>query len=175
MKSRDLIQNEIRVLRVQSGDSEAFRDLVDAWQEKLWRHAYHLIGDEEAAWDVVQETWIAVVKGIRQLQDPAAFPKWVYRIAGGKSVDWIRKRQSQRRLSDSLVLERETDSESAACADLRSALERLSGDQRAILSLRYTEGLSTLEIAEILEIAEGTVKSRLHNAREKLRKLMERE
>ncbi len=53
MKSRDQIQDELLVLECQTGDSKAFEELVDRWQERLWRHAYRLTGEEDAAWDAV--------------------------------------------------------------------------------------------------------------------------
>lgn len=173
MKNREQIIEELLVLRCQDGDGPAFGELVDRWQERLWRHARLLTGDDDAAWDVVQETWVAIVKGISRLQDAGAFPKWAHKIVNAKSVDWIRKRQSQRKLSDNLALESASDQIGNEQDHLRAALARLPVEQRSLLSLHYAEGYGMSEIAEIIGIPEGTVKSRLYNAREQLRKLME--
>ncbi len=148
---------------------------MDRWQERLWRHAYHLTGEEDAAWDAVQDTWVAIVKGIRRLQDEAAFPRWAYKILSNRCADWVRERQRERKLSDRSapggICCQETSG--GEYDSLKSALARLPGGQRALLSLRYADGYSTGEIAEILGVPEGTVKSRLHHAREQLRRLME--
>ena len=174
MKSRDQIKDELLVLRCQARDSQAFEELVDRWQQRLWRHARLLTGEDDAAWDVVQETWVAIVRGIPRLQDTAAFPRWVYSILNGRCVDWIRRQQRQRRLSESLEIESRASEPTDEYDALRAAMDNLPTEERAILSLRYTEQYSTDEIAEILGIPEGTVKSRLYSAREKLRQLMER-
>ena len=178
MKRREQTTNELLVLRCQEGDAAAFDELVGRWQERLWRHAWRLVGSENAAWDVIQETWIAISQDIRRLVDVAAFRGWVYRIASNKCRDWIR-RQRRRRQTDEAYAEQlreETDADSDAqdrVACLREALARVPGRDRAILSLRYEEGFDTAEIAEILRIPPGTVKSRLYYARKRLRHYLE--
>jgi len=83
MKSSERIIDEMLVLRCQDGDRRAFDELVGRWQERLWRHARVLTGDDDADWDALQETWLAVVNGLKRLNDPAAFPRWAYKIGGG--------------------------------------------------------------------------------------------
>lgn len=175
MTNLERIRDELLILRCQSGDSAAFDELIGRWQERLWRYAYNLIGENDAAWDAVQETWVAVVNGIKRLGDHKAFPKWVYTILSNKCADIIRTRQRQRRIEEEVPL----DTESAPhkgdeVYSLEQALARLPGETRALLALHYTDGYDMGEIAEILGVPEGTVKSRLHSARERLRKLMER-
>ena len=78
MDLRERITNELLVLRCQEGDVAAFEQLVERWQERLWRHAWRLTGDENAAWDALQEAWIGISRGLRRLAEPAAFPGWAY-------------------------------------------------------------------------------------------------
>lgn len=168
--------DELLVLHCQEGDRAAFETLVQRWQERLWRHAWRLTGENHAAWDVMQEAWIGISRGIRSLEDPEAFSGWAYRIVSRKCHDWIRRQQRQRRLEDLYALETEQSYDSAAtsqCKSLNEALEQLAGPDRAILSLRYADEFSTQEIAAILEIPEGTVKSRLFYARQRLRRFLE--
>lgn len=175
MKTTDRIREELLVIRCIEGDAPAFEEIVDLWQERLYQHAYQLVGEEDAAWDAVQETWAAVTAGIRKLREPAAFGGWIYRILGAKCADWVRSRQKQRSLTDKLGTDAPTCD--APCPDhiaLRQALAKLAPECREVLSLHYTLGYSAVEIGEILRIPEGTVKSRLSKAREQLRKLMER-
>ncbi len=178
MNRRELIKNELLVLRCQQGEAAAFEQLVERWQQPLWRHAWRLTSDENAAWDVLQEVWIGIARGLDRLEDPAAFAAWAYRIVGYKCRDWIRRETRRRRADETYGEQVQQRQREAADAQrphesLREALQRLPGRDRAILSLRYQEGFDTAEIAEILDIAVGTVKSRLFYARKRLRKFLE--
>ena len=178
MNQNDQLNDELLVLRAQEGAVEALSELVDRWQDRLWRLAWRLTDDEQAAWDVLQEAWIVISRRIGRLAEPGAFPAWAYRITSNKSRDWIRRRQRMRR-ADEAYGQRWADAENGGnhaerqYADLRDALADLSGGDRAILSLRYEDDFSTAEIAEILGIPPGTVKSRLHHARQRLRRFLE--
>ncbi len=177
MSRRERICDEILVLRCQQGDTEAYAQLVDRWQERLWRHAWRLTGDENAAWDAMQEAWIGISRGLHRLEDAAAFRTWAYQIVGNKCRDLIRREQQRRRTleaySEQTPCTEQEASDPPQHASLAEALGRLSGDDRAILALRYQEEFDTAEIAEILKIPAGTVKSRLHYARKRLRKYLE--
>jgi len=178
MNQNERITDELLVLWAQEGAVAALSGLVERWQERLWRHAWRLTGDEQAAWDVLQEAWIVISRGIGRLGDPSAFPAWAYRITSNKARDWIRRRQCMRR-ADMVYGQRWRAAENGGNptdgpgADLREALANLPGCDRAILSLRYEDDFSIAEIAAILEIPPGTVKSRLHHARQRLRRFLE--
>jgi len=178
MNRRERIADELLVLSCQEGDSAAFARLVDRWQQRLWRHAWRLTGDEEAAWDAVQEAWISIARDIGRLEDAVAFPAWAYRVTGNKCRDWIRREQRRRRADETYSnRQQKTQDESQVvrqrCENVKEALEMLSGRDRAILSLKYLDGFDTAQIAEIMDIPPGTVKSRLFYARQRLRDLME--
>ncbi len=178
MTQRDSIRNGLLVLRSQEGDGAAFADLVLQWQERLWCHAYRLTADRDAAADIVQESWLAVVKGLRGLQDVDLFPAWVFRIVTNKSRDWIRRQRFRRRVHEWFARDTARREQSSPARDqrvesLRAAMEHLSVDDRALITLYYQEGFSTQEIAGILGISSGTVKSRLYHARNKIRGQME--
>lgn len=179
MSQQDRLNDELLVLRCQEGDAEAFELLVGRWQRRLWRHAWRLTGDESAAWDALQEAWIGVSRGIGRLVDAAAFPAWAYQIVSNKCRDSVRREQRRREATETYSEWMQRDSPEAAIAtgqasSLRETLEQLSGPDRAVLSLRYEEDFDTAEIASILGVPEGTVKSRLFYARQRLRKYLER-
>ena len=181
MNHKEGIKDELLVLRCQEGDAAAFEELLERWQDRLWRHAWRLTGDEDAAWDAMQETWLNISRDIRRLRSPAAFRAWAYRIATNKCKDWIRKEARTHQAAEhyseevsraeipqnSLTLKEQSES-------LSDAISRLPGKDRTILSLKYEEDFDIAEIAAILDIPEGTVKSRLHYAREHLKKILER-
>jgi RNA polymerase sigma-70 factor (ECF subfamily) len=170
------IADEWLVLRSQDGDAGAFEQLVSRWQERLWRHARRLVRDDASAWDVLQEAWMSMLKGLRKLDDPAAFAPWAYRVVTLRCVDHVRRRQRQRKVERALPAPSavEVPGEGDDVEALRLALDELSVEQRALLSLHYREGLRLERIGEILGVPVGTVKSRLHHARAALKKKIER-
>jgi RNA polymerase sigma-70 factor, ECF subfamily len=179
MNTQDRLNDELLVLRCQQRDAEAFEALIGRWQRRLWRHAWRLTGDESAAWDALQEAWIGISRGIGRLTDAAAFPAWAYQIVSNKCRDSIRREQRRRAATQAYSerIEREERQSAAARQQhgtLQEALEQLSGPDRAVLSLRYEEQFDTAEIASILDIPEGTVKSRLFYARQRLRTYLEK-
>ena len=179
-KSRDQIYDELLVIKCQQGDREAFDELIGRWQKRLWNYAFKVTGSESAAWDVVQETWYSIVKGIKQLSDVSVFPRWAFRIANNKCIDRLRKQQLQSRLDNRLAEHSQRQADEKKDSDektkfLRAAIEKLSPDRRALLTLRYHEGFDIGQIAEILGVPEGTVKSRLHRTVNELRQLLERD
>jgi len=169
--------DELLVMRCQDGEAEAMAELARRWQRPFWRHAYHLTGQVDAAWEAVQEAWLAIVRGIWRLDDPARFRPWAYRIVTNKAADWIARHRRHRRTNQELGHQpqaRGADSPDDAASEVLAALSRLPAHQKALLSLRYLDELGVAEIAEILRVPPGTVKSRLHKARKELKRLWER-
>jgi len=166
--------DEILVMDAQTGSVKAMEALVGRWQKRLWRYAYDLTGRTDAAWDVTQDGWLGIVRGIRRLQDPAHFRAWAYRIVTNKANDWIRREMRKTRLQPQATEPQATAGEvmrTEVSNDLRDLLSRLSERSRAVLTLHYIECFGVAEIAGILRIAKGTVKSRLHTARKELKQL----
>jgi len=177
MNRREQVYDHWLVTRCQNGDIEALNELMTRWQERLWRHAARLTGNTETAWDVLQESLFAISRKIVKLEDPGSFSSWAYRIATNQCHDHFR-RQQRLRISMEAYVEHQLAQappilEGHYFLDLEDALRRLPGTQQTLVSLRYEEGFSVAEIAGILGIQEGTVKSRLHTARQHLRALLE--
>jgi RNA polymerase sigma-70 factor (ECF subfamily) len=175
-KARERAIDELLVLRCQAGSRESADLLMRRWQRPLWRYARRLTGSNDAAWDVMQETWIAVLKQVRRLSDPAWFAAWAYRIVRNKSADHCRRAGRQRRLADALAERQGADDDpprEAPGGALAEAMRRLSPDAQELLTLKYGGELNIVEIAVVLGIPAGTVKSRLHQAREQLRHILE--
>ena len=176
-KRTEQIYDELLVLKSQQGSKDSFGELVERWQKRLWHYALQMTGSESAAWDVVQETWVAVIKGLSKLQDATLFSCWTFSILNKKCVDWVRRQQLQSQLNTRLAtqIQNHTDKEQDSIEkseSLKAAIEKLPTGQRALLSLRYQQDFSINEIAEILAIPEGTVKSRLHRTLDELRQIM---
>lgn len=177
MDQREKLYDEWLVARSQTGDAGALDELVRRWHPRLVRQARALTGDGEAARDVVQEAWMALVRGLDRLDDPVAFPAWAFRILHSKAIDWIRKQQ-RRRKRDQSFEEMANAPPPPSRADgkdvaLVAALKTLTPEQRALVNLYYFEQLNVAEIAEVLGISPGTVKSRLYHCRQQLRRRLE--
>ena len=172
----DDVLDEYLVVQSQLGDAVAFRRLVRRWQGRVLRRAEYLVRDRDAAQDVAQESWMAVIRGLRSLRDPARFPAWTLQIVAHKSRDWVRREEARTRAMRRAVAEPEPSASApAACLveRVRAGLAALDPARRSVLRWFYLEGMSVAEIADVLDIPPGTVKSRLFHAREALRGRLE--
>lgn len=166
--------DELLVIEAQDGDAEAMEALVRRWQRRLWTHAYRLTGRSEAAWDITQQSWLAIIKGLGSLHDPASFRAWAYRIVANKGMDYVRSQPpATTPPAPDTVGQRPPRQESHAI--LRELLNRLEPAKRALLVLYYLEGLTVSEIGFVLGIPPGTVKSRLHASRAELKRLWQQD
>ena len=177
-RSPDRILDEYLVLSAQAGSRVALDELARRWTPRLLRHAHHLLGSADQAGDAVQETWLAVMCGLRRLSDPESFPGWVYAIATRRCADAIRgsvRLRSFRDKTQNDPTNTETSPSSDDRLDMRGALSRLPSDQAVVMAMFYGADLSVEEIAAALSIPAGTVKSRLHHARETLKTTLGKE
>ena len=175
-EARERAIDELLVMRCQAGSRGSFDPLIRRWQRRLWQYARRLTGSDDAAWDVTQETWVAILRQIRRLNDPAWFAAWAYRIVRNKSADHCRSVGRQRGLADALAERQRANHErpQGRRGDaVTDALRRLPPDRQELVALRYGQDLNIIEIAVILGVPAGTVKSRLHHTREQLRRILE--
>lgn len=180
-RTREDIYDELLVLRAQEGDRKAMEELVGRWQSRLLGHAFRIMGRSDGAPDACQEAMIAIVRSIGRLDDPARFRQWAYRIVTNKCTDSARRgARSRRAARDRAASGPEADAngpgEALDMSDeidrLRAAMRRMDAQRRAILQMRYLEGMGLSSIAEALGVPRGTVKSRLHAAREELKGIL---
>ena len=176
--------------KCRAGDVAAFEPLVEKYRQRVWRLAYNVLRDREEAWDVAQEAFIKAYQALPSFRGQSAFYTWLYRITMNVAADRARSRAAQGRAFGTERVPEEdwerviTDPNPAEAspADAASrreerqkimrALDQLSEDHRRIIMLGDLEGQSYREIAETLEIPMGTVMSRLHNARKRLRDVL---
>jgi RNA polymerase sigma-70 factor (ECF subfamily) len=176
MSKADDIYDQFLLLRCQQQDTSAMEILIQRWQKRLIDHATIVCGDRSAASDIVQDAWIAMIRGITKLKDPARFRYWAYRTVSNKCVDHIRHQKSQEKLSHGTPIKSEIQLHKAEDHQvIHNILSRMSQDHRGVLALHYLQGFEVSEIAEITGKPVGTIKSRLHHAREIFRKLLEQE
>ena len=179
MEDRDIIE------RVLGGDNDAFSLLVEKYQTKVYNLALRMSGNEDDAFDLAQESFVRAWRNLGGFQFESSFSTWLFRLTSNICLDFLRARK--RRAAVSLTMTDDEDEETQLAvpdpgktpeeaviaaedrALLTRALNELPADQRQILTLRAIDDLSYAEIAEILQLQEGTVKSRLSRARAALR------
>ena len=165
-------KEDLLVIAAQSGDIRAFESLFAAYNPALKRFAYRICSDEQLAIDAVQEAWITLSKTLRRLQDPRGFRIWAYKTVRWRITDMARKLPPASQSLDTLPEDAAAASpvEPDATSDQLSALMKsLPGEERQLLALFYLDEMKMIEIASVLGIPVGTVKSRLNTARAHLR------
>lgn len=165
------------VLRAQNGDRDALETLLDSVQRSLHRYLRAMIDDGSAADDVLQETLVRIYRKLRWLDDPALFRRWSYRIASREAFRFLARRQHSRaRDEDDSGLETLPDTLAARpdAGDLEHLLTHASPASRAVLLLHYEDDLTIDEVAAVLGIPPGTVKSRLAYGLQRLRETARR-
>ena len=166
------VYTELLVIRCQQGEKEAFEMIVQLWQKPLLVFALRYLDQQIDAWDAVQETWISVIKGLNKLQNPSLFVSWLFRILTNECIDRIREKQSEVRRLEQADIKLESSGISNENESLSQAIQGLSDEHKTLIILRFGQGLRIGQIAAMLNIAEGTVKSRLHRALARLREIL---
>ena len=182
---------------LREGDEVAFTELVRRYQSSMVRIARLFVKSEPSAEDVVQDTWIAVIKGAERFEGRSSVKTWLFRILSNRARDVGTREQRSvpvdlneegptvdaRRFSKGGMWSEPpipfTDlvdgrlSDARALRSIRHALAELPEPQQAVVTLRDVEGLSTMEVAELLGLSEGNVRVVLHRGRAKIRAAVE--
>ncbi len=177
MGSKDQLQALVR--RCQRGEPAAFEELFRRFQPRLRYYIRRLDADGNHADDTLQDVWVKVVGRIGSLKDRKAFVAWLYTIARHEVYGRAKTTKDPSLEPADEDLELVADNHEPAlraedAARIHAALERLKPQHREILTLSFLEELSHKEIAGILDIRAGTVKSRIHYAKQSLRQELEK-
>jgi len=173
-----MMDEELLIQRCQEGDQEAFRQLFRRYRGMVYNVAFRTMGEDAFVEDVVQEVFVNVYKSLPGYKARARFETWLYRVTVNVCLQRLRKKQvATVPLDDVPVVDRAPAPDRAAEqremeAAVQSALLQLKPKHRMVVVLHDMEGLTEGEIGEIMRCPKGTVKSRLHYARGKLRELL---
>lgn len=179
---RDLIR------QCQKGDVQAFRHLVERYEDRIYGLAYSILGDPEAARDAAQEAFVRVYNALDKFEGRSSFYTYLYRIATNVCLTFAQREQRRpdrvsiegmQEASD-MALDRflgtdepQNDIERIGLREeIQKVLDHLSPEHRAVVIMKDIEGFSQEEIADVLGVSIGTVKSRLSRARARLRDLL---
>ena len=171
-------QLDLLVMAMQAGDKRAFGLLYQHYHRDLRRFAAYLLANPAVAEDLVQNVWLKVSQRIARLNDPAVFTSWLYRAVRWEVLDYQRQAASRKQqpidddepmaVSGPDYIQQHTD-----YSDLSKALAVLAAAERMVLQLHYLHELELSQIALIIEVPIGTVKSRLYRARQQLQQQLQ--
>jgi len=160
--------DEVLVAQVAAGDEAALRALMRRWERPLAHVIYRHTGGRDVE-DLYQDTWWRVVRGAPQFDAGRRFSTWLFQIAINCCRDWYRRRPPE--AAESAEGSAPVDEHTDAALDVAALLRHLAEPQREVVVLRYLRGMSEEEMAGVLGIPRGTVKSRLHHALARLNAL----
>lgn len=163
--------------RAINGDKEAFSRVIIQNKEAMYKTAIVILRNEDDVYDAIQESLIKMYKNIQNLQNAEAFKSWSRKIIVNSCYDIINKNKKVIDINSKLInIYEETREDTYECEDeVVKLLDKLEKDLRLTTVLYYYNELSMKEISDMLKIPEGTVKSRLSRAREKLYEILKNE
>ena len=168
----ELLEQDVAMAR--EGDRDAFGRLYNGVAADLYRMALYTLGNPQDAEDVVAETFLEAWKGIRGLRDAGSLRQWMMRILSVRCkrriAGYIRERGS---IDIDDYIEDAAPDTTGPRAEVRDAMARLAPEERQIVLLSVLQGYTMREIAEMLELPQGTVSSKLHRTFKKLRRMLE--
>ena len=184
------MQEELLIRRAQRGDADAFEQLLLEHQKNVYNLCYRMAGNPDDAMDLSQETFLRAWRCLDQYQFASAFSTWLYRLCSNICIDFLRRRRRQQTVPltfedadgeeqtyavpDAQPLPEEQVELKLTRETLAAAMAQLLPEHRAVLQLRVVNEMSYEQIADVLDIQIGTVKSRLSRARNQLKKILER-
>lgn len=179
------VDENVIIDQVRSGEIQAFQGLVEQYKKKVYYLAYDMMGNHEDAEDVSQEVFLRAFRFIKDFRGEAKLSSWLYRITHNVCIDQRRKKplailslnqdpenRGEIEIEDSGSSPEESLRASLLQKDIEKALETLTPRERSVFVMRHYNELMVREIADILEISEGTVKSLLFRAVRRLRKTL---
>ncbi len=186
------VDDRVFIQRALEGDDAAFAVIVQRYQRGLYNLAYRMVRDAELARDLTQDIFIRVHRSLGKYDPVYPFTSWIYRVGSNLCIDYIRKKKlatisldAPVRLGDDETVTRDiADPKQSPASDLDSAersralagaMAKLPESHRMVLLLRHQRDLTYQEIALTLDVPLGTVKARIHRAREALRKILVRD
>lgn len=177
----DDVRDELLVLRCCRGDVDAWDELVCRYNSPLFYYARRLVDSDDQAAVLLQQAWVEILESLRSLRQGSRLAPWLYGVTRNVVMTHYRERYRSIEATDPPASDVEPAEESDNAERLEDAelihfgLSRIGWREREVLTLHFLDDLSVEEIATLLEIPPGTVKSRLHRARCELRQVIEQE
>ncbi len=172
-KSSDKALVEYLVLAAKRGNQHAFASLYAKTNKQLIMAAYRVTGNLAAAEDICQDVWLKMARRLRKINEPAAFMANAYQLVRWRSLDHIKRAGKDSILDEGLASVDPSPEEVAEISSVKRAMALLQPSQRLIVQMFYSDGYSVPEIATMLELKVGTIKTRLFRAREAIKQMLQ--
>ena len=183
------MKQDLELVRLaQNGDQDAFGELVLRYEKQVYNLALRMVGQEQDALDLSQEAFVRAWRGLPAFRSDAKFSTWLYRLTSNICIDFLRSQKNRRTVSMTVEEDQEESQqwqlpdpapgpeqqtvEREQARRIKAAMEQLAPEQRQILTLRAIHGLSYAQIGQIMQLKEGTVKSRLNRTRQQLKQIL---
>jgi RNA polymerase sigma-70 factor (ECF subfamily) len=173
----DRLIEQVIILRCQTGDRDAFAELIERYQAPLRYFISHLSSNSEVTEDIFQDTWLTVIRRIYTLKKTEAFSTWLYRVARNKVYQQLRRKQKSSEFNENVAVPNDTEDDEFSpedAAKIHRCLKKLRPEHKEVLMLRFLEQMSYNEIAKVINCGLGTVKSRIYYAKLALKIEMEK-
>lgn len=165
--------NELVALSLQQ-DHIAYAELVNRYKGALYRHIFAIVQDEDIAEDVAQETFVAAYYKLSSYDNTYRFATWLFKISTNKALNTLKRASKSIRVDDEFFDRQHSNLPSPEARAIQSELEQaiasLAPKYQIVIRLHYWQGMKYTDIAQVLSLSEGTVKSLLHRAKQQLRK-----
>jgi RNA polymerase sigma-70 factor, ECF subfamily len=168
------MDDEIAIEKCRNGEREAFRYLVERYQNRAAGHATAILGNREDALDAAQEAFIDAFRSLKNFDKSRPFYPWFYVLLRNRCYKMAARKRETESIDETVIVASRSAAQNEETMALEHALMALEREDREIVTLKYFDGLSYDELAEQLQIPKGTVMSRLFHARRKLRAKLER-
>lgn len=183
-------ENEL-IIKAKSGDLEAYEKIIKLYEKKVFNIIYYMVKDENQIEDIAQEVFIKIYKNLHNFKGNSSIYTWIYRITINTCIDTLKKHkkviyledtiknkdgeETKLQLEDNSKLPNEIVEDNEIKEKLIKCIRKLPYEQSTIIILRDIKGFSYMEIAEILKLNLGTVKSKISRARSALKEELEKE
>jgi len=177
MHKKSHISDGILVARYLEGDQQALATLVKRFHKTFCSQAFWIVKDADAAKDIAQDSWNLIINKVHTLKETERFKSWALRIVYTKAIDWTKgvSKQTQHREAYKVtksIQDIPSEDLSPLKQKLLKAIQELPVNQQQVIRLFYVNEYSLKEVSKIIQISEGTAKSRLYHAREKLKTIL---
>jgi RNA polymerase sigma-70 factor (ECF subfamily) len=178
LSDKQLVESDLLVVRWQRGDRSAFEGIVKLWEQPLFYYLRRLAASEADAWELLQDTWLKVLRSLDSLRDGRALPAFLYTTAHHTAISHLRRLNRTEDARDVESVPDDSAADDVAILDnaehVHHALDQLPLFQREVLTLFFLQDLSLEQMAQLLAVPLGTVKSRLHYAKIAMRQILSR-
>jgi RNA polymerase sigma-70 factor (ECF subfamily) len=179
-KDKDLIYQELLVLHCQRGDRDALQELVVTWERRLFYFLRRLGSEEQDAWDLLQQTWLKVLRGISTLKGARQLAPWLYCIARNIAINHGQMRSLHRDRLEELPPATDFEEDPGPrnydnVEQIHHGRLQLPLPHREVMTLHFLESMTIEQIAQVLDVPPGTLKSRPYHAKRALRNILTKE